>query len=237
MTRNRADRRPRRLDQYAAPITRSAYPLDMSRGRHSLPEPPRSPLPLLLITLVVAIAAVSAVWFVDDSWVVEVGATAVVVLVALAFTSAVLTSHRTTTTLWNEAMERRHEMAELQRELSELRAHHVEMLLELRSLRVELMAASEETARSIQVATDQRALMHELLAPRQPVADPVYPSMHLPLVRAAFSAEVPTKPPTTDTSSQTSYPDSDDTGGSEPFPPKQLLDLTASEIARLRPAN
>jgi hypothetical protein len=192
---------------------------------------------LLLVALLVVVAAVSAVWLVDNSWVVEVGATVVVIVVALAFTNSVRSAYRTTTVLWQEAMERRHEMGEIQRELNELRAHHVEMLLELRALRVELMAASEETARSIQVATDQRSLMHELLAPRQPVADPVYPSMHLPLVRAAFSAEVPTKPPATQTLAQTSYPDSDDTGGGEPFPPRQLLDLTASEIARLRAAN
>jgi hypothetical protein len=191
---------------------------------------------LLLIALVVVVGALAAVWLVDDAWAVEVGITVVIVAVALAFAWSVRSSYRITSELWQEALERRHEVADVQRELSELRVHHVELLLELRTLRVELLAASEETAKSIQVATDQRALMHYLLTPRQPVADPVYPSMHLPLVRAAFSAEVPTKPLTTDTSGQTSFPDSDDTGG-EPFPPRQLLDLTASEIARLRPAN
>ena len=209
----------------------------MSRGRHSLPEPPRSPLPLVLLGLVLVIAALGAVWLVDDSWVVEVGVTGAVVVLALTFVSSVRSSHQITTALWREAAERRHEVADTQRELNQLRAQHVELLLELRSLRIELTAASEATARSIQAATDERAIMHELLAPRQPVADPVYPSMHLPLVRAAFSADLRSGPPTTEASAQTSYPESDDTGGSEPFPPRQLLDLTASEIARLRPAN
>ncbi|MFL6181146.1 MAG: hypothetical protein ACJ73J_02460 [Actinomycetes bacterium] len=209
----------------------------MSRGRHSLPEPPRSPLPIVLLGLVLVIAALGAVWLVDDSWVVEVGVTGVVVILALTYAFSVRSSHQMTSALWHEAMERRHEAADVHRELNQLRAQHVELLLELRSLRVELAAASEETARSVQAATDQRAIMHELLAPRQPVADPVYPSMHLPLVRAAFSADVPSRPPAAEVSAQTSYPDSDDTGGSEPFPPRQLLDLTASEIARLRPAN
>jgi hypothetical protein len=210
----------------------------MSRGRHSLPEPPRSQLLLLILGLVVASLAVVAVWLVDDTWSVQAASTAVIVVVALAFVSSVRSANRASAAVWQEAVERRRELVEIQHELSELRSHHIELLLELRTLRNDLVEAAEQTARGIQVATDQRALMRDLLVPRSPAPDPVYPSMHLPLVRAAFSNQLPPKPESdAQASIQTSYPTSEDTGGSEPFPPRQLLDLTASEIARLRRAN
>jgi hypothetical protein len=208
----------------------------MSRGRHSLPAAPRSPGPLLIVGLLVLAAAIAAVWWVGESLTVRVAATAVLVVVAFGAALAMRAAHQTTTALWREATERRRELVEVQRELVELRSQHVELLLELRALRVELAAASQETARSIQAATDQQALMRDLLTPRPPVPDPVYPSMHLPLVRAAFSSEVPPKEPAAPPPSE-SYPQSDESSGGEPFPPRQLLDLTASEIARLRPAN
>ena len=105
--------------------------------------------------------------------------------------------------------------------------------------RPEALSAAEQTVRSLRAATDQRDLMHELLTPRPRVADPVYPSLHLPLVRAAFSAEfpVPTEAAPTTEPVHEDYSAADETTGGEAFPPRQLLDLTASEIARLRPAN
>ena len=116
----------------------------MSRGRHSLPEPPRSPLPLVLVGLVLVIAAVGAVWLIDDSWVVEVGVTAVLVALAGAdLRSSVRSSHQITTALWHEATRDGMRLPTSHRELNQLRAQHVELLLELRSLRVELTAASE----------------------------------------------------------------------------------------------
>jgi hypothetical protein len=64
----------------------------------------------------------------------------------------------------------------------------------------------------------------------------VYPSLHLPLVRAAFSTELPTGPIATPRPAAPGLQRESTTGG-EAHPPRQLLDLTASEIARLRPAN
>jgi hypothetical protein len=192
---------------------------------------------LTVLGLVVVAAAVAAIWLVEDSLVTEVAATAIIGVVALAAALSLRSSHRITTGLWNEAMQRRRELVEVQHELGQLRSHQLELLLELRSLRAELSAMSEETARGLQLASDHRDLMHELLVPRQPVADPVYPSMHLPLVRAAFAAEVPPAPSDNESRATDPYPESDDSSGNEPFPPRQLLDLTASEIARLRPAN
>jgi hypothetical protein len=174
---------------------------------------------------------------VDDSLTTQVGVTGVIVLLVLMAGWVARTTHRAALAQWQTAVAHRQELSEVQHELSELRAQHLELLLELRSLRADVAAAADETARSIQAAEDQRALMHDLLVPRQPVADPVYPSMHLPLVRAAFAADLTPRRPRVEPTAETTQPEGDDTGGSEPFPPKQLLDLTASEIARLRPAN
>lgn len=200
----------------------------MPHGRHALPGPPHSTLPVTGLSVAVGIVAVAAVWLVDGSIVVEVAATAIVVVVVLASMGAIRESHRVATAMWREATDRRHEYLQLQRELSEVRSEHVELLLQLHALHGEVAATSAAATSSVQAAFDQRALMQELLVPRQPVADPVYPSMHLPLVRAAFAAEV--SPVPSDRTSET-------IGGDEPVPPRQLLDLTASEIARLRPAN
>jgi hypothetical protein len=214
----------------------------MSRGRHALPEPPRSELPLLVLGVVVAIAAIGLVWVADESWVVQTGVTGVLValvVVVAAVSGVARSSRKTTAALWQDAAQRRREFSDLHRELTELKAHHTELLLELREMRTELMASAQETTRQVEEATDQRALMHDLLVPRQPIADPVYPSLHLPLVRAAFSTELPV-PPSREgvgTNARTDLPGGEDVGGAEPQPPRQLLDLTASEIARLRPAN
>ena len=208
----------------------------MSRGRHSLPEPPRSELPLTVVGLAVAVCAIVAVWLVDESLWVRVGVTCVVAVVTVFAVLSVRSTHRLANALWQETLERRRELFDVRRELSDLRAQQVELLLELRSLRAELVAAAEETARHVRAATDQSALMHELLKPREHEADPVYPSLHLPLVRDAFSTEVTPTPQTTQVAG-VSVPETDASSGSEPFPPRQLLDLTAAEIARLRPAN
>ena len=229
---------PRRLlpDQSTDLITRSAYPWAMPRGRHALPEPPRSDVPLAVLAVLAGAAAIAAVWLVDDSLAVQVGVTGIVVVLVLAVAWSVRSTRNATRSLWDEVRQRRHELVEVQRELSALRGEHRELLLELRSLRGELTAATDDISRDIRAASDQRALMHDLLVPRQPVADPVYPSLHLPLVRAAFSAQLPSQVPA-DVSGESHHAQTDETSGSEAFPPRQLLDLTASEIARLRPAN
>jgi len=204
-------------------------------------------VPLLVLGLVVAAAAISVIWVADESWVVQAGVTGVLVVLALVMVAVVRSSRKTATALWRDAMQRRaelsaleRELSDFQRELTDLQSHHTELLLELRLMRTEIQASAEETSRQVEEATDQRALMHDILAPRLgPPADPVYPSLHLPLVRAAFSTELPEPPPheVADTSARTDLPGGADVGGSEPQPPRQLLDLTASEIARLRPAN
>ena len=200
----------------------------MSRGRHALPEPPRSDAPLLLLALIVAAATVAAVWVVDTEWAVQVGVTGVALLALMALWSVSRAAHEHAERLAAEANERRREqqlalqlLADAHTELADLRARQVEMLLELQTLRD---ASTEQT------------LMHELLLPRTPVPEPVYPSLQLPLVRAAFAAALSPEPVPNPKQTATPLP-SEETSGDEPRPPRQLLDLTASEIARLRPAN
>lgn len=199
----------------------------MSRGRHALPEPPRSDAPLLVVAVLVAVAAVAAVWVVDTDWVVQAGVTGVALLALLALWSVSRAAREQAQRLAAEANERRREqqltvqlLAEAQSELAGLRAQQTELLLELRTLRA---------------AGEQQALMHELLLPRAPEPEPVYPSLQLPLVRAAFAAEL-TPEPVAEPREPAPLP-REETTGDEPRPPRQLLDLTASEIARLRPAN
>jgi hypothetical protein len=229
-----------RLDQSPDPTTRSAYSGPMSRGRHALPDPPRREVPLVVSGVVVTAAAIGLVWVVDESWVVQAGVTGVLVMLGLILAAGARSTHKTATALWNESIQHRTELSDLRGELSDLQSQHRELLLELRAMRTELLASAEETARQVEEATDQRALMHDLRVSRlMPSADPVYPSLHLPLVRAAFSTELPVSPSpeSVSTSARTDLPGGDDVGGAEPQPPRQLLDLTASEIARLRPAN
>lgn len=200
----------------------------MSRGRHALPEPPRSDAPLLLLALIIAVATVAAVWAIDTEWAVQVGVTGVALLALMAVWSVSRAAHEQAERFAAEANERRREqqlalqlLAEAHSELADLRARQVEMLLELQTLRD---------------ASTERTLMHELLLPRAPAPEPVYPSLQLPLVRAAFAAELTPEP--VDSLQQTTAPlPIEETSGDEPRPPRQLLDLTASEIARLRPAN
>ena len=202
----------------------------MSRGRHALPPAPSSDLPLVVGALLIAAGAIAVLWLFDESWASKTVATCAVVLVFLAFVAISRASARQSRQLWDEAVERRHEISEVTRQIAQLHTQHVELLLELRAMREE---ASET------------ALMHDLLLTRSPEPDAVYPSLQLPLVRAAFAEElsppdgVPTpRPAALGTRSPASggVPHVE-THGNEAHDSRELLDLTASEIAQLRPAN
>lgn len=217
-------------------FTRSAYPVLMSRGRHAQPAPPSSDTPLLLVAVLVAVLAVSAVWLVDEAWALRAGVTGLVVLALVVLWITTRTSSRQAEQHWNEAVQRRRETAQTHRELAELKTQHLELLLEIRTMREEAIQFSEEAARIAGDDAEQRALMRQMLQPRATALDPVYPSLHLPLVRAAFSTELPTTPVATPRPPAPGLQRESTTGG-EALPPRQLLDLTASEIARLRRAN
>ena len=208
----------------------------MSRGRHAQPAPPSSDTPVLLVAVTVAAVAVAAVWLVDEAWALRTGVTGIVVLALVALWITTRSSSRQAEQYWNEAVQRRSETAQTHHELAELKRQHLELLLEIRTMREEAMQLSEEAARAASDDAEQRALMRQMLQPRASSLDPVYPSLHLPLVRAAFSSELPTTPVATPRPPAPGLPRESTTGG-EARPPRQLLDLTASEIARLRPAN
>ena len=208
----------------------------MSRGRHAQPAPPSSDTPVLLVAVTVAAVAVAAVWLVDEAWALRTGVTGIVVLALVALWITTRSSSRQAEQYWSEAVQRRSETAQTHRELAELKTQHLELLLEIRTIREEAMQLSEEASRIASDDAEQRALMRQMLQPRAPSLDPVYPSLHLPLVRAAFSTQLPTTPVATPRPPAPGLKRESTTGG-EAKPPRQLLDLTASEIARLRPAN
>jgi len=190
----------------------------------------------MLVAVLVAALAIAAVWVAPDDVTVSAGVTGLVVLVLVVLFISNRASSRQAERYWNETVLQRREALETRRELTELKAQHVELLLEVRSMREEAVQLSEEATRIAADDAEQRALMRQMLQPRVPALDPVYPSLHLPLVRAAFSTHVPAAP--------TSAPrppapglQRESTSGGEAQPPRQLLDLTSSEIARLRPAN
>lgn len=183
-----------------------------------------------------AAAAIAAVWLIDETWALQVGVTGIVLLVLVALWAGSRASSGVREQVWRESVARRRELAETHLELAELKAMHVELLLELRAMREEAAQLAHDAALAAQDDADQRTMMRQLLQPRQAVHDPVYPSLHLPLVRAAFSTELPTDPVTTPLPTPPGL-QGESTTGHEAQPPRQLLDLTASEIARLRPAN
>jgi hypothetical protein len=191
---------------------------------------------MLLVAVVVAAVALAAVWVVDDAWQLRVAASGVLVVVVIAMLASARSSSTVVEQLWRESLQWQNELTDVQREVAELRSQHLELLLELRQTRAELSASVEAAERRAQVRDDQQALMHQLLQPRPAPVDPVYPSLRLPLVRAAFSTELPAPPPPAAPEPGPRL-EREESSGREPLPPRQLLDLTASEIARLRPAN
>ncbi len=190
----------------------------MPAGRHAKARPPRSDTPVLIVVMLLATAAAVTPFAVDG---LDALRGAVVVLAVLCVIAVfAIRGHG------------RHQAAALTHEV-EQRRH------EVRLLRLELN----------RVATIQHELADEVVRLREALADfvipipvapdPIYPSLHLPLVRAAFANElspmtrVPEPKRLTEPVSVAVVADS----GSDAAPPRQLLDLTASEIARMRRAS
>ena len=190
----------------------------------------------MLVAGFVAVVAVAAVWLVDEAWALRAGVTGIVVLAVVGIWVSNRTSTKRAEGFWSELAEQRREVVQTHRELAELKTQHLELLLEIRTMREEAIQLSQEAARIASDDADQRTLMRQLLLPRASVLDSVYPSLQLPLVRAAFSAELSAPPVATPRPTSPGLQRESTTGG-EAQPPRQLLDLTASEIARLRPAN
>ena len=191
----------------------------MSRGRHAKPRPARSDTPAFVLVVLLAVAVgVAAVVF-DDAqqlrWVIVGLAALVVLTTALVQRSA----RRNTAVVSAVVTTHQEQIRTLTIELRRLHDMHDDLMAELVVVREE---------------------MANYVTPVPATPDPVYPSLHLPLVRAAFAEELPTvrtapQPPAVRGESNRVNVDAD--AGSDPSRTKQLLDLTASEIARLRRAN
>ena len=193
----------------------------MSRGRHSKPRPPKSGAPLAALVVLLAVAVGAVALLSNDLDVLRwtlVGLAALCVLLVLLISMA---RRRATATMEVALDQYRGESRAMRLELSLLTQAQHEMVLEISHLR-------EQVANYV--------------APVVTIPEVVYPSLHVPLVRAAFAEELaPAVPPIPMVepvvAAEPASVDVSGDGGSDPTPPRQLLDLTASEIARLRHAN
>ena len=188
----------------------------MAAGRHAKRREPRSgTFSLVLLTVLAAAVAASAV-FVDDVRWVRAGVVVLAVLVVVPFAVLLGRSRDTRRVLQALLDEREREVHQLRQELSVVMQTNAELIVEMGRLRTEV---------------------EEMVQPVDTVPDPIYPSLHLPLVRAAFAEDLPPVPAFDPVQEPAEVPPSIVVdGGSDPTRGRRVLDLTASEIRELRQA-
>ena len=191
----------------------------MSRGRHCKHRPLCSVAPVLILIALLAVGIAVAPWVFDDANVLRGAVSALAFLCVIAVVASQRGRRSQVMQLQEEVASRQSESRALRSELERVHTIHYELSVEVFRLR------------------DQ---MSQYVVPVLKPPEPVYPSLHLPLVRAAFAEEVPPvriarqspselgERPTVDVAADSA---------SDTMPPRQLLDLTASEIASLRRAN
>ena len=194
-----------------------AYPAPMAKHAHartSHARPSIVPALLAVLVVVVAVGLAAAVLVLDTTWLLQVSVVVALAIGALAVLGMLLQSRALANLRRSWLMERdvaRREMTELRLELSRQRQLHESVLTELTLLRSELT---------------------EYVVPLSGEPDPVYPSLHLPLVRAAFAptstdAEILTYTPPVPPSEVPPAVSAD--SGSEGLPSRHLLDLTVAQ--------
>jgi hypothetical protein len=189
----------------------------MAAGRHAKPKQPRSGSFSLVLLTVLAAAVAAAAVFVDDIRLVRAGVVVLAVLVVVPFALLLGRSRDTRRSLETMLADRDGEMRVLRQELDVVRQTNAELVLEIGRLRTEI---------------------DQLVTPVESVPDPVYPSLHLPLVRAAFAEDLPPTPGFEPVQVPVEVPPSVAVdGGSDPTTGRRVLDLTASEIRELRQAS
>jgi hypothetical protein len=191
----------------------------MSRGRHCKPSPPRSNTPVLILIALLAVGVAVAPWVFDDANVLRGAVCALALLCVLAVVVSQRGRQGQVLQLQNEVAGRQTEARALRLELERVHTIHYELSVEVSRLR------------------DQ---MSQYIVPVPTPPEPIYPSLHLPLVRAAFAQEVPPVRMARRSSQQPGERPNigvEADSGSDTVAPRQLLDLTASEIASLRRAN
>jgi hypothetical protein len=188
-----------------------------AHARTSHARPSVVPAVLAVLVLVVCVGLAVAVLTVDTTWLMQLAVVAALAIGGIAVL-VMLVQSRSLTNLrrsWASDREaRQREMADLRLEIARQRQLNEAVLAQLGHL-------------------DQlRSALADYLVPVASEPDPVYPSLHLPLVRAAFAppAEVaqilaytPPVPP-----SEVPPAVSADSG-SEGLPSRHLLDLTAGQ--------
>lgn len=190
----------------------------MSKGRHAKPRPPRSDAPLATLVVLLAAGVGAAAWLADTLEVLRAAVVGLAVLCVLTVWLTRTSGRRSTAALQLAIDQSQTQSRSLRLEVEQLTSVHTELVLEIVRLREQVTG---------------------YVAPVPSAPEPIYPSLHLPLVRAAFSEELdPIAPgPEVVERSDDASVDVEGDGGFDPRAPRQLLDLTASEIARLRPAN
>jgi hypothetical protein len=170
-----------------------------------------------VLLTVLATAAAAAAVFVDDVRWVRAGVVVLAVLVVVPFAVLLGRSRDTAGTL-------RSLLADRSEQVQQLR-HELDLVLDVNR---ELMAEIERL----------RAQVDSMVLPVEVVPDPVYPSLHLPLVRAAFADDLPPTPAFEPVQVPAEVPPSVTVdGGTEPSRGRRVLDLTASEIRELKQAS
>lgn len=195
----------------------------MARGRHARPREPRSGGITLAVVGLVAAAAAAAAIVVEDVRVVRVSVVLLALVVALAIAMLLGRSHDTERAL--------HQL--LSRRDDELAQRHAET----RQLRLELHQVSEVNAGLAAELARLRAQVEGLVVPLPREPEPVYPALHLPLVRAAFAEDLPPAVVYEPVRTPGEVPPAVQVDtGSDPVHGRRVLDLTAAEIRHLRKA-
>ena len=141
----------------------------MSSARHARPRQSRSGVTLLVLVTLLALGLAGAAAFTDDPALLQA---TVVTTAALAVVAALLawrTSRRTLQQAGSEARALQLQLSDVRRELSTVRDVGLTLAGEVARL---------------------RAHLEEFVLPISAGPEPVYPSLHLPLVRAAFGGGV-----------------------------------------------
>ena len=196
----------------------------MSGGRHARAREPRSgSVSLFAVTVVTAGVAATAA-FVDDIRLVRAAVVLLAVLVVVPFAVVVARSRDTERSLQALLAERSADVRQRNEEMHELRR--------------ELVLAHEVNAELAMELNRLREQLDGLVLPVVIEPEPVYPSLHLPLVRAAFAEDLPPVVTFEPARQPAEVPPAVtvDTG-SDPMSGRRVLDLTASEIHQLRRAS
>lgn len=192
----------------------------MSAGRHAKPRPPRSDTPLLLLVILLAVAVAATPWAVAGMAALRACVVGLALLAVIVLLATRRSGRRQTHALADEVDRRTREVRSLRLELDRVSSAQFDLVTEVARLREELS---------------------DFVAPVPATPDPIYPSLHLPLVRAAFAGEAPAPEPLRVSQprpmSESAHVEVTADSGSDAEPHRELLDLTASEISRIRQAH